>query len=240
MKQTAATSRKASALAVLRRFLLLLVLGLLINGLVVGLLSVTVNPHFGGSIGATGPGAIGHQTVNVQQAVGTFAMTREHAQAFRGQTGTTPASLTPGWIPDLERPDIDFENIFEQHEARGWPLPSFRCRTVLVVRPIGGAAPTVEPLRGGIELPLQWDSAGRQRPRFLPVRPIWPGLVINTVFWAAVAALLLAVAQRLRAARRFERGRCPRCGYVLHHDYRRACPECGRNPTGATESMGGT
>jgi hypothetical protein len=63
----------------------------------------------------------------------------------------------------------------------------------------------------------------------LPTRILWPGFVINTLFYAVILWLLFAAPFVLRRRRRIKRGRCPKCAYDLrgrpsHAD---ACPECG-------------
>ena len=67
---------------------------------------------------------------------------------------------------------------------------------------------------------------------YLPLRPIWPGFAVNTVFYAAVLWFLWMTPFAVRrwwGGRRIRRGLCPKCGYDLrgsppHAD---ACPECG-------------
>ena len=63
--------------------------------------------------------------------------------------------------------------------------------------------------------------------RELPLRPKWPGLVVNTLFYCAV--FWLAVPGPLAARRliRRRRGCCPRCGYDTAHATHDVCPECG-------------
>src|SRR5262245_52634200 len=46
---------------------------------------------------------------------------------------------------------------------------------------------------------------------YLPIRPIWPGFAINTVFYAAVLWVLLAAPGAVRRFVRRRRGRCTRC-----------------------------
>ena len=61
----------------------------------------------------------------------------------------------------------------------------------------------------------------------LPLRPIWPGFLIDTVFYAAIwFALFFGFASAKRAIRR-KRGRCPRCGYDLRGNLSAGCSECG-------------
>jgi len=80
---------------------------------------------------------------------------------------------------------------------------------------------------------LRYHSHGAMdfdAPATLPLRPLFPGAIINGLFWGSLIMLLLWILRRgLGGARRFlrrARSRCPACGY-------RAggfdpCPECGR------------
>ena len=66
--------------------------------------------------------------------------------------------------------------------------------------------------------------------KLLPLRPIWPGFAINTVFYAVVLWLLFALGGTpfaLRRRRRIKRGLCPKCAYDLRGIESSACPECG-------------
>jgi hypothetical protein len=66
----------------------------------------------------------------------------------------------------------------------------------------------------------------------LPLKPIWPGFAINTVFYAAVLWVLLALPGAVRRFVRRRRGRCTRCDYDLRGQVADSnghilCPECG-------------
>jgi hypothetical protein len=63
----------------------------------------------------------------------------------------------------------------------------------------------------------------------LPLRPLWPGFAINTVFYAAILWMLFAVTGAMRGWRRAKRGLCVKCGYDLRGRGANstACPECG-------------
>ena len=64
----------------------------------------------------------------------------------------------------------------------------------------------------------------------LPVRPLWPGFAINTIFYAAILWLLFAAPGLIRRRLRHFRGRCVHCGYDLRGQPADSnkCPECGR------------
>jgi hypothetical protein len=166
-------------------------------------------------------------------------------------TESWPDALYASSVPDHRvRRDMSSWNQFDSY-AMGWPSAA-----------LGGAirfASRVEGLNyisepDGI-LALEWrhDRRGRatwSRPvRFLPFELIWPGFVINALFYAAIwFALFFGFASAKRTIRR-ARGRCPRCGYDLRggviSDQRLAmsgegaasgerstvivagCPECG-------------
>ena len=63
--------------------------------------------------------------------------------------------------------------------------------------------------------------------RALPLRPIWPGFAINTIFYATILWLLIPGPFVLRRYIRRKRGLCVACGYDLRHAEHDACPECG-------------
>jgi hypothetical protein len=59
----------------------------------------------------------------------------------------------------------------------------------------------------------------------LPLRPIWPGFAINTLFYAAILWLLFAGPGRVRRWRRSKRGLCVKCAYPVGTSD--VCTECG-------------
>ena len=62
----------------------------------------------------------------------------------------------------------------------------------------------------------------------LPVLPDWPGLVLNTIFFSALAWGFWQLPLNLRRSRRRARGQCVRCGYALAGlPPGSPCPECG-------------
>jgi hypothetical protein len=59
----------------------------------------------------------------------------------------------------------------------------------------------------------------------IPLEPIWPGFAINTIFYAAILALLLYAPRKVRRFVRVRRGRCPACAYPVGSSP--VCTECG-------------
>ena len=61
----------------------------------------------------------------------------------------------------------------------------------------------------------------------LPLRPVWPGFVLNSLLYAASLWLLISGPFTLRRMIRRKRGLCPKCAYDLRGTDHAACPECG-------------
>ena len=100
--------------------------------------------------------------------------------------------------------------------SAGWPMPSLDGEAWYWGRPFGA----------GVDL----HSAGSfvVSPKYahqFPMRPIWPGFAINTIFYAAILWLLFFAPFLLRRRRRIKRGLCPKCAYPVGTNER--CPECG-------------
>jgi hypothetical protein len=60
----------------------------------------------------------------------------------------------------------------------------------------------------------------------LGICPLWPGFVLDTAFYGALAFLLWSVPGFLRRRARLRRGACPVCAYDLQGTTH-GCPECG-------------
>src|SRR5262245_10478039 len=103
----------------------------------------------------------------------------------------------------------------------------YRVSSTLLEPPGGAPTITNEQLDGGWLLGGEASCRGRDF-RALPLRPIWSGLALNTVFFAALWFALLAGIPALRRALRRRRGLCARCGYDLRATPANTpCPECG-------------
>ena len=83
-------------------------------------------------------------------------------------------------------------------------------------------------------LVVQWESAAMLvdagNSFMIPLRPIWPGFVINTILYAVILWGLYSAVVTLRRVRRKEPGLCSVCRYDLRHADHAVCPECGATP----------
>jgi hypothetical protein len=70
------------------------------------------------------------------------------------------------------------------------------------------------------------DLSDLPYPRVLPLRPIFPGFAINTIFYAAVLWVLFAAPGSVRRRLRRRRGLCPACAYPV--GVGGTCTECGK------------
>ena len=157
---------------------------------------------------------------------------------------SSAASLLPTWS-NLGEPnqayfyfDASSEREDRYNFGFGWPTRAFWCEYARTSNdafvPMGLAVIR----EAHIDPNTLWEF-----PVGFPLRPIWPGFVIDTLFYAAI---WFGVFFGFASAKRFiriKRGRCPRCGYDLRGqrlatsqeppaNSQIRCPECGRNHSG--------
>ena len=161
-----------------------------------------------------------------------FAVTRVFSERVRRASSLPLPATAPAGIPTEVLSIIDppsqaiaspgFENIVV--EARGWPF-----------RAMGGAvvlSPEIVP-RSIVETRSAWiwprdQSLSGLRVvdvRFIPLQPLWRGLLMDSVFYAVILWLLFAATFALRRWRRIRRGLCPKCAYPVGTST--VCTECG-------------
>lgn len=151
----------------------------------------------------------------------------------------------PAWSRLAETVDIDelaasrYFRVIET--AVGWPVPAIRGRVYLKLgtqeRPRGGL-PWIDPKYEWAIPVSAWRPtrntimyATADYP-FLPLRPLFWGSLINTLFLALIygiitktAPLMLYIFPKYRENIRRSRSHCPKCDYDLGSLTR--CPECG-------------
>jgi hypothetical protein len=150
-------------------------------------------------------------------------------------SSTPPAeSVLPEWAasarPDGESPER--EVVCRMVDARGWPMLALRSNldwsfaghcgpSVLtlgqVVTVSGGYVPARDRNRSALD--IEWAQV-------VPLAPIWPGFLVNTLFYGAVLWLVISGPLILRRFIRRKRGCCPPCGYDLRGALDAGCPEC--------------
>ena len=150
-------------------------------------------------------------------------------------SGLSPNEVVPNWS-GFKTPTREYKSMLRYDEmlhadGRGWPMLALWSLWPGAVSQEEAIPPRV---KNGIMTSLPWW--GELTPRILPLRPIWPGFAINTIFYAAILWLPIRSPFALRRHLRRKRGLCVGCGYDLRGDLARGCPECGwrREPTEAT------
>jgi hypothetical protein len=111
--------------------------------------------------------------------------------------------------------------VYSVHEVwAGCPFASVRGRRLAV-----GDGAWVE---GGVPLPDEIASAIGAHSGFpIPVRPIWPGFAINSIFYAALLWALWFAPGKIRRMLRIRRDCCPTCSYKIAPGVGEKCSECG-------------
>jgi len=116
-------------------------------------------------------------------------------------------------------------------DLRGWPLYSMRCSFSL--RWIGSNSGSHT--YNGIELEVKsspsYDYAWMGL-RALPLRPIWTGFIVNTLFYGVIVWLVVLGPFVLRRFLRSKRGLCKKCAYPIGTSA--VCSECGAAVGSAT------
>ena len=150
------------------------------------------------------------------QRLDTFGGSLIYVSRHRGMRSTASGEepvedVLPPWF-DVPAPEPRGATMFH---VSGWPMRSMRAR---VEDPSDRTAQ------------VHWGWLVHRAPgtgvpaRVLPLRPIWLGFAVDTLFWGAVTGVFLGIGPCRRAMRRW-RGRCARCAYPLHDLV--TCPECG-------------
>lgn len=159
----------------------------------------------------------------------------EVANHHPGPVEDIAAPWTPGDLyPPLGAPSLWPMTLAPTSAARevallradGWPMASLWHRYTF-----DPARPMVYTQTGAITLP--WLHARDPMMGTLPLivgyLPVWQGLLVNTLVYAAAWWALLAASAAIRRWARIRRGACHACAYDLRATPPGSpCPECGR------------
>ncbi len=133
-----------------------------------------------------------------------------------------PSTTIPSWV---RRPNHLTDRSTGTY-AYGFPLPCLKWEYVSAHFDVTGVTPDQTTLYHVFPLTL----SSRPLTARLPLRPILPGLLLNTLFYATLFSNPYLLRQSRRHLR-LRRGHCPACNYNLLNDFTKPCPECGRTPT---------
>jgi hypothetical protein len=128
--------------------------------------------------------------------------------------GPPPPPQETFWFADY-RPCTYIE-----HTLAGWPCKALIGST--------GDGAGISEVRDAITLEWPRSVQDCMWPAVLPLRPLWPGFLINTAFYGGVLWLLWCGQGTIRRERRRRRGLCEECGYDRRGDVGSVCPECGK------------
>jgi hypothetical protein len=193
--------------------LALLALGVLLNIAVAWLIADVAGPDFGEAAFVVGPSPTDSWVVMTTRGLGHLDVAAMISSRSSGAVHVTDDRV-PTWsrirhLPPYQEGD---PMPFMHDLAFGWPALSMWCSVdgtrawdsgTVTSRQASGATP-------GLDYPL---------------RVLWVGFASNSVFYAALVALLFLGPRGLRRRWRKLHGRCPTCGYPLGGSER--CSECG-------------
>lgn len=155
------------------------------------------------------------------------------------------SNRTVAWEWESLHGRVDLTTLEMNTWRMGWPVRSLAAYRHLRILP--NARQTTELVKWRAGWLQAWMNGHVQRPakpgdppRVWPMYPIWSGLVLNTLIFAAVPAGVWWVGRQAKRAWRRRRGLCTRCGYELVG--LAMCPECGvpcsQSDKSATEQSG--
>ena len=157
--------------------------------------------------------------------------------------GGDPATLIPSWSGLRRASDLMVEGTANREErqvdARGWPMVAMMSESDALTSGAGASVPaatvntyssSLRAMPSGGSFAVVTPNANRA-PVPMPMRPIWRGLIADTVLfgavWLVVWSVLTVPRRFVREVGRIRRGACLECGYDLGYDFIRGCPECG-------------
>jgi hypothetical protein len=137
-----------------------------------------------------------------------------------------PVMPSPDWVdrPPFPPLPVESEKLVLNLKfwiAAGWPVRCVRWSAMLSVDRASPYGIAVVQERGAVRLRIGDDVY------FFPYRPLWPGLLANTAFYAVILWAIWFTPGAIKRGLRTRRGACMRCGYDLRGAEHETCPECG-------------
>ncbi len=203
------------------KLVVFLLLGAIVNVAVAWGCATTLDLFYTEAVSAYRTSAEGKWQVEALRRVGATVIESARGTYPYGESESDPPPerLIPSWAPaDLYSAEL--ANHVRLIDARGFPMLSLWCEKRARIK----IAPKFDVL-GAIHTPL--PPFEMRIPRALPLRSIWPGFAINTLFYATLLWLFILGPLALRGVIRRKRGLCLQCAYDLRGDFSSGCPECG-------------
>ena len=145
--------------------------------------------------------------------------------------GVDPSRLIPYWLSDFAVPTEKLDTARYSSEyrtaiAHGWPCLVTWSQGMLRYSSASSRARVILG-RGSWEIPFMRPTNGVQPS--VGFFPIWHGVIVNTIFYAAILWMLTLGPFTARRMVRRKRGRCIKCGYDLRGTSGGGgvCSECG-------------
>jgi len=121
----------------------------------------------------------------------------------------------------------DCEEILEE-VASGWPMTALYSTTVFDPDESLGTIWKSATVYGGIQASFLYNESTNHQFNF-PLRPIWPGCLVDTLFFGTVWCFIILLPRHAKRRLRRWKGLCASCGYDVTSGELVACPECGWN-----------
>jgi len=138
-----------------------------------------------------------------------------------------PRRLRPDAIPPWVRRPPKQERHLTEHDDGYTVFQDMGCGWPFVAGAY--AFDDVHGKRGPLHQETHWvlEVGHLTDGRSLPLKPIFPGFLVNTLFYAAIWFGIFFGVAALRRFIRKKRGRCVKCSYDLRGQFDKGCPECG-------------
>lgn len=160
--------------------------------------------------------------VTIHRPFGSYVFRTAISRPHTRGVGWLDELAPPFWSAANEPPSTEPLDTWAGHaeDGRGWP---FICLASTIDATISTRGWTYGRVSWGMRLPS--TQGPDLMPRSLPLRPIWIGLLADTVFYGLLILLIFHAIRLSRRRHRTRQGRCARCGYPAGPSPR--CPECG-------------